>query len=251
LHTKDIIMKRIILILFTGLSITGHAQNSALLSDTIVSSTETTIYTYLRKGAQKIREGSYQQWNQDGIKTVKGQYLADKKHGTWSYFNHSDGDLIAEGTYTNGLKAGFWEYYSRGDIRLIYDHDNLEISFISPEFRDHETVVYYQTKPTADGDLIEITPERIPQSTNHISPYDHGAAWLQENEDCVNLVDNLQFWYVIDEWGYLQDAGSNGITENECEIRFKENLLSYYGDWVPAIIEGFMTDVMIYYEVYK
>lgn len=46
----------------------------------------------------------------------EGQYVNEKKHGVWKYYNH-DSIVIAEETYEAGVAHGIWKvYYSNGAL---------------------------------------------------------------------------------------------------------------------------------------
>jgi len=235
----------IIFVLFIEIQVSGQVKN--LLVDTLELEGMRTIYSYQKQGAQKIKEGSFQQWASSGIKITNGKYQDDKKNGSWSYLDMTDGTLIAEGDYTDNFKTGFWEYYSKGDIRLIYDHDNLEISFIANNYKDHKSAKYFSAET---GSLIsskEIKPDRVPQHTHHINPFEYGKSWVVSNLSCTTVSEDVLFWFILDEWGYLQDAGALGLKDEICQTAFNTFLTKYPGEWVPAVIDGYLIDIIIQY----
>jgi len=54
-----------------------------------------------------VRSGSARQNWQNGHARVQGQYIADRREGTWTFFNR-DGQKAQEGTYRHGKKHGAW-----------------------------------------------------------------------------------------------------------------------------------------------
>jgi len=77
------------------------------------------------------RDGLAKVYWESGVIRARGQFVADKRHGKWTFFDR-DGKKIAEGPYRNGFRHGVWhcwktpraeptaEFYARG--QKIEDH---------------------------------------------------------------------------------------------------------------------------------
>lgn len=97
-----------------------------------------------------IKNGIFEEYDNDGRIKQRGNYRMDIKNGIWEYFD-PPGKLIAKGLYENDSRTGVWKYvkYHRNYLTAIdtyYDYDNEK--HLAPEISLYE---YYY--PTAAREL--------------------------------------------------------------------------------------------------
>jgi HEAT repeat protein len=59
-----------------------------------------------------VRDGLAQVYWENGVTRAHGQFVADKRHGKWTFFDR-DGNKIAEGPYRDGYKYGVWHCWKK------------------------------------------------------------------------------------------------------------------------------------------
>lgn len=75
----------------------------------------------------RMREGRWQWWNENGEREAVGSYRFGKMHGAWEY-HYPNGGVMLRGNYEMGKKSGIWEgYYDNGFHKFSGEYrDGLE-----------------------------------------------------------------------------------------------------------------------------
>jgi antitoxin component YwqK of YwqJK toxin-antitoxin module len=101
-----------------------------------------------------MKSGSYQEYSQDGIKRVDGQYLKGKQNGTWTYYfpngkikitgNFVEGDggnkSEASGIPQNGREGVWRSYYSNGNKSQVSNFSSGQLNGIFKSYYENGSI---------------------------------------------------------------------------------------------------------------
>lgn len=139
---------------------------------------ETKVMTHfmtLNNRRERVLNGNYREWYDNGNLWKKGQYQNGKKIGEWKYYTH-DGDLLEYGTYENDVKEGNW-----------YDVDSLgSTSYITSYKQGKLDGIAYKID---HGDTIAVFTYQL-DSLLHVN-------YLTEEEKSNEITGEEVFPYVI------------------------------------------------------
>ncbi|MFT5528071.1 MAG: antitoxin component YwqK of YwqJK toxin-antitoxin module, partial [Pirellulaceae bacterium] len=94
------------------------------------------------------RQGSTQQWWDNGATKAKGEYVNDRRHGQWE-FKNADGELKASGGYLDGRRQGEWQLLDETSksLRTVLVINNREYSEIERHLSELREA-FSQSNPT-------------------------------------------------------------------------------------------------------
>lgn len=220
-------------------------------------------FTYFYKNGVKskegvyqnnLKEGEWQEWNNEGKLSVRNNYKKGKKVGTnlsWfdngsvidstildengngnSFGFYDDGTKKAEGKYTAGDKNGLWTYYYRTpknkkSIEVMYDMDSVKTYTCFTETGELQNKdCYYEREATfKDGDegWKRYLIKKLTDKSRIYTKY------LKTNEKYTAIVR-----FVIDKEGNTSDIKIEQPRNAEID-KLAISIIENSPKWLPAI----------------
>ena len=175
--------------------------------------------------ADGIKDGKFIVWESGKIVKIKGEFLKDRKHGIWRWWNHN-GELDSMRTFYDGLLDGVAENYLYDSAPMLSNLRNYFIIHFDMDIFKEKTGLSkrsFYKNDIIDGKVIEWFPNRMKK--NH-SVYSYG------------LLNGLQTeWYSNGNQKSLHNW-SEGIKNGKYSLWYTDGTMMERGRFIGGKYNG-------------
>ena len=103
-----------------GMLLFSSLGNAQVLLKTYYGEEETIVKEefYIRSKSNKVLDGPYKSYFENGNIKSEGQFVNNKSTGIWKYY-YQNGRLRMQGQVGNGKNVGQWDYYyENGSMKM-------------------------------------------------------------------------------------------------------------------------------------
>ena len=169
---------------------------------------------------RRTKEGPYASYSDHGVKTVEGQFIDNKKEGTWRRYHRQEGHLVSMGDYVDGRKAGEWEdFHPDGQVSFRYRYDAAE-RYSGPFTRYDSLGQVTSTGVYEAGEIVAVTYRdtiNTPRETWKVverMPRFTGCAEVEDAKAAKLCSENRLFDFLRSELRYPKRARRREIQGN-------------------------------------
>lgn len=199
--------------------------------------------------ADNNRNGTFSQYNDEGILELKGQFIDDKEVGLWEAY-YKNGELRYTGKYIDGLKEEQWKYFDQsGSINRIdfYSSGNFIKSFVYQNGKKQDSAI-----SVAELSMKIENGKRRYFKTNSDNPFTGMAFEISKDSSDKDLKKEFQIQNSkpFGRWSLFYDAytikatgfyNEDGLMEGGYLEYYKNGKLKCEGEYKNGLKNGSWT----------